>query len=187
MSKISLPAEIEKDMVAGAQANPAKFAPLYEHYQPHIRRFFAVKLFEAADIDDLTAQTFEKALKNISQFEWRGYPFSAWLYRIASNLLKDHYRAKSKHKYDSLEAQVVDIPSEAGATAHEELSHEWQSKYLRDQLQTLDAKQRKILYMKFFDGYTNRVIAERLGLTATNVSSIVHRLVKQLRAEMSKG
>lgn len=183
MSKISLPRDKEKQLVKAAQQDPDKFAELYDYYFPHIRRFFAVKLNEAAVIEDLTALTFEKALRNIQKFEWKGYPFSAWLYRIAHNTLVDFYRNSNKQKYSSLENQVVDIPEEK-AGLDEQIQKDWEAGRVNQLVFSLPSQQQQILILKFYEGYSNGQIAKELGISETNVGTIVHRLVKKLRKDL---
>lgn len=185
MGKISLPEEVEKPLIEKAKVDSKDFAELYEHYYPHIRRFFAVKLKDGAQVDDLTAQTFEKALANLDKFTWRGHPFSAWLYRLANNLLIDHYRSLSKQNYASLESQVVDVPEEK-LSMDGELRLEWEHSSITALVQKLPKSQQQILILKFYEGYTNRKIAEMLKISESNVGTILHRVVKKLRREFSK-
>ncbi len=184
MSKISLPPKKEKELIAAAKSDPAKFAPLYEHYQPHIRRFFAVKLMDAAVIDDLTAQVFEKALVNIEKFVWKGHPFSAWLYRIANNLLMDYYRQKSQQNFASLEQQLVDVPEER-VSLDSEIRLDWEKSTLQKFIDTLSSQHRQIIILKFYEGYTNRKIAKILGISESNVGTILYRIVKKLRQQFT--
>jgi RNA polymerase sigma factor (sigma-70 family) len=181
MSTVSLPLELEKVYVAQAQAAPAGFAPLYEHYFPHLRRFFSVKLTDEALIEDLTARTFEKALTNIGQFTFQGYSFSAWLYRIAINLYNDHFRREGRKVLIPLDESLSERLENGEESAHEQSVREWQSKQLKSMLAELPPKQREIIYWKFYRGLSNKQIAVKLELSDTNVSSIVHRVVKQLR------
>ena len=85
----------EKKAVEEAKKNPAAFAVLFEKYYSAILRYALHRTGNAAVADDVTSETFFKALNKLSSFKWTGIPFSAWLYRIAGNEIIDFYR---KHK-----------------------------------------------------------------------------------------
>lgn len=183
MSKVSLDLQVEQELIAAIQAGDKDaFGTLYEHYHPHIRRFFAVKLTSADTISDLTSQVFEKALKGIDKFSWQGYSFSAWLYRIAHNALIDYYRKQSNQMLSMPEHLEV---SDTAPEAHLVMQQEWENKMLQKLLKDLPEPEKQIIYMKFFDGYTNKVIAEKLEISETNVGTIVYRTVQKLRKEFT--
>jgi RNA polymerase sigma-70 factor (ECF subfamily) len=182
MSKVSLEPTIERELVEKAQQDPDQFAPLFEHYYPHIRRFFSVKLTSADLIEDLTSITFEKAFKNINKFSWQGFSFSSWLYRIASNTLTDYYRQDKSGK----RVQIDDLQIASDAKGpEEELEEESTQKVIQDLLKSLPERERSIIYMKFFDGFTNKAIADKSGLSPTNVGTIVHRALAKMQELLS--
>src|SRR5487761_992946 len=69
-----------------AQRDRAAFAPLYERYVDQIHAYAYTLTHNMEQADDVTAATFAKAMEELPRFEWRGVPYSAWLYRGASNL-----------------------------------------------------------------------------------------------------
>ena len=74
------------------RGDSSAFGVLYDHYQPMIYRFVAVKVGRREEAEDITHQVFLSAWQNIKRYEHRGHPFSSWLYRIARNQVVDHYR-----------------------------------------------------------------------------------------------
>ena len=174
---------IEKELVAKAKQNKEDFSGLYEHYYPHIRRYFAVKLNKADLVDDLTSTTFEKAITNIQKFEWQGYPFSAWLYRIASNTLTDYFRKSGRNNTVGM-PEYVQIESK-DRSPEEQTEIDFHTKELESVIQDLPARDRKILLMKFYDGYTNKTISEKVGISESNVGTIVHRALHKLRSMLN--
>src|SRR5512145_1116864 len=102
MSVVSLDLETEKKLVTAAQADPQRFEQLYVHYQPPIQRFIMAKLANKEVSEDLTAQVFEKALKNIHTFEWQGNSFSSWLYQIAKRVIIDYLRQQKRRNTHNL-------------------------------------------------------------------------------------
>lgn len=183
MSKVSLDRKTEERLVRAAQADSRQFTDLYKHYYHHIRRYFAVRLRSAEVIDDLTATTFEKALRSISSFQWQGNPFSSWLYRIANNTLVDYYRKQNKYKNSGANTDNIEVESnEHSLEVNFEV--EQQTQFLQEILKELPEKERRILYFKFYEGLTNKDIAVKLNLSETNVGTVVYRIMKKLRKKL---
>src|SRR5579862_2288407 len=84
----------EKVIKSAVTGNSSAFGELYDHYQPMIYRFVAVKVSRREEAEDITHQVFLSAWINIKNYKHRGHPFSSWLYQIARNQVIDHYRSK---------------------------------------------------------------------------------------------
>jgi len=182
MSKISLDPKIEEQYVRNAQKDPKDFAPLYTHYYPHIKKYVQKKLnAEVGVIEDITERVFEKALKNIKKFEWRGYSFSSWLYRIASTTVPAHFREIGKSKVHTGIEEEVEVKSSSDDSPEKIFETEYADQLLGELLQELPDRERQIIYLKFFEGYSNRVIADRVGISESNVGTIVHRCLLKMR------
>src|SRR4051794_40570600 len=69
------------------------FGHLYDHYSPAVYRFVFYRVSSQAVAEDLTSDTFFRALRSMTQFQWQGKDFGAWLMTIARNLVVDHYKA----------------------------------------------------------------------------------------------
>ena len=86
-----------EELVRNAQkGDQESFGKLYEHFYDKIFRYVSFKSGKGMDAEDITGEVFFKMLNSIDSFKWKGYPFSSWLYRIAHNLVVDHYRRSSK-------------------------------------------------------------------------------------------
>ena len=92
----------ERQLVEAAQKDPAQFDALYELHFERVYAFIASRTQDRATAEDLTSEVFHKALANLSRFEWRGVPFSAWLLRIAANAVVDHTK-RSRREGTGLE------------------------------------------------------------------------------------
>ncbi len=79
--------EAERLMIEAAQRDRAAFAPLYERYVDQIYAYAHTLTRNRELAEDVTASTFAKAIEDLPRFEWRGVPYSAWLYRVAANLV----------------------------------------------------------------------------------------------------
>ncbi len=80
----------ERLLIEAAQRDPARFAELYDLYFDRIYAYVAWRTASRDEAEDMVSEVFHKALANLRRFEWRGAPFSAWLYRIAANEITDH-------------------------------------------------------------------------------------------------
>lgn len=190
MSKISLDPKEEEKIVKRARKIQTKegkeaFGKLYQHYYPHIKLFFTKRLSDKNLIEDLTSEVFENALLAINSFQWQGISFSAWLYKISRNLLIDYFRQKEKRKKSIPLLDIPNYPS-LDPTPEENLLEFEMAIKLQHLLETLSVRERKIVYFKFFEGYTNKLIAKELQLTETNVATILYRIVRKLREDFKE-
>ncbi len=183
MSKVSLDQKVEEDLINRAQKDIRYFSGLYSHYQPLIRKYFLRHVALTA-AEDLTAVTFEKALKGLANFRWQGVSFSAWLYRIANHTLIDYYRRvnrENKSKADFTEVETIPTKQKGPEEAYLDLET---TELLSDLLKTLSDREKTVIYLKFYEGLTNKTIAAQLELTETNVSTIIYRSVSHLREKL---
>src|SRR5690242_3686500 len=97
-------------MVQEAQLDPQRFSALYDKYFDQIYRYVYRRVSDKEMVHDLVSQTFYDALAHIKSFEWRGFPFSSWLYKIAHNNVLKWYREQGKGQKVGLDAiqELVD-------------------------------------------------------------------------------
>ncbi|MEK7681681.1 MAG: sigma-70 family RNA polymerase sigma factor, partial [Chloroflexota bacterium] len=97
----------EQSLVREAQqGNAGAFAKIYETYFDRVYRYAVVRVGNAAEAEDIAEDVFLRALESIRSFQWRGVPFSAWLFRIAHNLLTDRLRSKGRHEEIALDEEM---------------------------------------------------------------------------------
>ena len=158
------------------------FGKLYRHYYPRVKRYFLSRVDTVEEAEDLASQVFEKALSGLGSFQWQGVPFSAWLFKIAQNTLFDSFRKNKTKPQVSLEKLP---PIESGQAGPEEEAFRKESaETLTQLLQRLPQREREIVYLKFYEGHTNRSIASLTGLSETNVGTILYRTLKKLRKDL---
>ena len=158
------------------------FGKLYEAYVPKVKTYFLSRLDDSTLAEDLTAKTFEKALNGLESFQWQGVPFSSWLFTIARNVFFDHLRGqRGKHKISLESTRPIkgDLP-----TQFEELQEQEEKEWLNKALFKIPEREREIIYLKFYEGLTNRAIAKTTGLSETNVGTILYRTLRKLRREL---
>lgn len=165
--------EQERELVLAAQQDPAAFEPLYEQYVAKIYRYLSFKTNSTAEAEDLTSQTFCEALENLSKYQWKGVSFGAWLYRIAYNLLMDHYK---KPGLDSLEENVDD-----GSDLMDEVGTKWSLDRVYDVLKTLPELSQQVVALRVSEGLSHKEIAKILGKSEDNIKVVYSRAVQALK------
>lgn len=179
----------EKELVRQAQKAPDAFARLYDHYYP---RIFGYILRRTADIEvaqDITSETFLKALAKLWQFRWRSVSFSSWLYKIASNEINQYYRRSEYRKSTSLEElqeHGFEFPSHHDPEselmeAQEKLKQHQDFLEIQAKIVRLPAKYQEVITLRFFERRQLREIAEILGKREGTIKSLLHRAIQRLR------
>jgi RNA polymerase sigma-70 factor (ECF subfamily) len=184
MPLVPMDQEREKELVLEARTSMDAFAELYEYYVDGIYGYVLRRVGNGHDAEDITARTFEKALKSIGNFKWKGASFCSWLVRIASNSVVDHYRREGKTQKVDLEEVLPRLMAEDDPTGGVEREEE--CKLLMNAMRNLPERYRVILELKFVDEIDNQVIAEMLGCTKGNLAVKTHRALKSLRREVEK-
>jgi RNA polymerase sigma-70 factor (ECF subfamily) len=128
---------------------------------------------ERAEAEDLTAEVFHQALANLPRFEWRGLPFTAWLFRIAANAIID--RAKRAARESGVE--VGELP--ALTPNMEEIEERARAFRLVEQL---PADQRRVMLLRFAEDRTTREIAVALARSEGAIKQLQFRGLQNLRA-----
>ncbi len=133
---------------------------LYDAYVDRLYRFVFFRVGNAQIAEDLTSQVFLKAWENLGHYEVRGLSFGAWLFRIARNLVIDHYRTRKEH--ESLEEEAS-VGSHSDLTAESGMDAEFEAEWLRSAMKQLTDDQRTVLTLKFIEGFSTAEIAQVMG------------------------
>jgi RNA polymerase sigma-70 factor (ECF subfamily) len=175
----------EIDIVKRAKRGEASaFGQLYDTHMPRIFRFIMLKVGRKETAEDLAHEVFLSAWQNIANYEFRGFPFSSWLYRIANNAVIDYYRT-----WKSTQA-LETIPEEFFSETPEldnEIDKSIDLKVVRHALAKLENDQQNVLIMKFVDDLSNKEIADIIGKSEGAVRVIQHRALKQLKKHIDAG
>jgi RNA polymerase sigma-70 factor (ECF subfamily) len=172
----------EARLVEQAKNDPVAFGELYERYVKRIYNYIYYRTGNEHDAEDLTARVFFRALENIDRYTVRGLPFSAWLYRIAHNLVANWHRDRSRQKVSPLDDVVVrGLWAEAPETLAE-------GREERDQLLTairrLPDERQQLLLLKFVERMSNAEIGLVMGRSEGAVKSLYHRTLLSLRDDL---
>ena len=166
----------ERLLIEAAQSDPTRFGELYEENFARVYAFIARRVRNRQEAQDLTSQVFERALANLHRFEWRGTPFAAWLYRMASNAIADHYHAKARE----LKWQQPEI-------TNDEIEEAERRAILSRCLDRLPQEQKRVVIMRFFEERSIREVAEQTGKSEGAIKQLQWRALQKLRAEMNHG
>jgi RNA polymerase sigma-70 factor (ECF subfamily) len=169
--------EDELRQIEIAKIDPRQFAPLYKKYHEAIFRYIYKRVDEEEAAYDITSCVFVKAISNLPKYEYRGVPFSSWLFRIAKSELYQSFRdnkAKRTVSIDSVSiAQIMD-------DLNEDFSEEQRLK-LTQALPQLKEQQLQLIEMRFFEKRSFREIGEIIGMTENNAKVKTFRALVKLK------
>ena len=175
-------AQDESVLVEQAKSDPEAFGLLYEKYVQKIFNYVYYRTGNHHDAEDLTAKTFQRAMKHIARYEQRGVPFSAWLYRIAHNVVANWHRDRSRRKVIALDELALYHQRRQSPEGFVEEDEE-----RRDLLKViwrLPADRQQLLILKFVEGISNEEIGQIMGRSEGAIKSLYHRTLLALRKEM---
>jgi RNA polymerase sigma-70 factor (ECF subfamily) len=174
----------ERELIRRAKEyDPGAFAAIYERYYQKIYNYIYYRVSDGVMAEDLCADVFVKALEAIDSYTFQGIPFSAWLYRIAGNLVIDHYRRQPTQPETSLEDTRPLVEEEGPGHS---LERHFDHQELRRALHGLTSDQQQVVLLKFVDGLSNSEVAQILGKTEGAVKSLQHRALASLDRLMRK-
>ena len=155
----------------------AELAALYESYYDRIARYAFVRLGNQADAEDLASEVFLRALESLDSYRERGVPMQAWLFRIAHNLIVDHFRKSAKQKTISIDTVIVkaETDTEEQAMAGLEVAR------IIKALGRLTESQRKVIELRFFGELTSEEAGHVLNKRAGAVRELQSAAIKALR------
>jgi RNA polymerase sigma-70 factor (ECF subfamily) len=160
------------------------FGQLYDRYVTSIFRFVHARVGSPQLAEDLTSDTFLRALRSIHTFTWQGKDFGAWLTTIARNLITDHYKSRRTQ----LEV-VTDLPPERTATQPgpaDDVLAMVSTQTLMRAVNSLPAEQRDTILMRFIQELSIAETALVLGKSEGAVKQLQLRAVRRLAKIVSE-
>jgi len=179
----------EKELIRQAQKAPDAFAKLYDQYYPKIFGYILRRTANLEAAQDITSETFFKALRKLWQFQWRNVSFSSWLYKIASNEINQYFRKAEYKKSASLEELQEQgfepisphDPENELIEAQEKLEQHQDFLEIQVKIVRLPFKYQEVIALRFFEQKQIKEIAEILGKKEGTIKSLLHRAVEKLR------
>jgi len=177
-------ADLESEWVEiqAAQSNPAAFQPLYARYYESIYRFIHRRTNQDVLAAEICSDTFLKAMQKLPGYKYQGVPFSAWLFRIASNEVAQYFRANAKNRTVSTEEYTLkDVVEEVAEEDNEQLRQ-----LLLNSLDDLRENDLQIIEMRFFEQRPFKEIAQILEISESNAKVRTYRVIDRLKKIISK-
>ena len=166
----------ERQLIEAAKGDPRRFAELYEINFERVYAFVVSRVRDRSEAQDLTSEVFHQALRNLGKFEWRGVPFAAWLYRIASNALADRAQRLARER-------TLPPPDQIDQEDLEEVEERARAFRL---VRELPDDQRRVVEMRFVDEKSIRDIARELGRSEGAVKQLQFRGLQNLRDRLGE-
>jgi RNA polymerase sigma-70 factor (ECF subfamily) len=169
------------DIVARAQAGDADaFGELYDRYVDVVYRYVYYRVSNVALAEDLTSETFIRALRRITSYTWQGRDFGAWLVTIARNLIADHFKS-GRYRLEVATSDLV----EAGADRREdgpenEVLSAITNEALLEAVKALGAEQQECISLRFLQGMSVAETAAIMGKNEGAIKALQYRAVKSL-------
>ena len=167
------PDQDDRLLVEAAQRDPARFDELYERNFHRVYAYVVRRVGNRHQAEDLTAEVFREALAGIGKFEWRGVPFIAWLLRITSRALADHWQRSGRESGNPVLDSDRPGPEEIERNA-----------MLFQLVDRLPEAQFRVIHMRFVEQKSIREIASELGRSEGAVKQLQFRAIENLRAQM---
>jgi RNA polymerase sigma-70 factor, ECF subfamily len=187
--------ERERSLVERAATDPAAFAELYDWYLPRIYAYLVRRVEERTVAEDLTATTFERALRAVRSGTFRNDAFGGWLYRVAGNALVDHVRRGRRYVPLGIRAGDLDDEGGAGRGGPEEAADDhalaaFTATLERDALARaiadLPEGHRRVVVLRYVDGLEGAELADALGCSRPNAAVRLHRALRALRGALQR-
>jgi len=173
--------QIEKEFLIVQQSikDPSKFQMLYDKYFEVIFRFIFRRVDDENTTADITSQVFYKALKNLKKYRFKGVPFSAWLYRIATNEVAVFYKSNKRRQVFSLEEErfqeIVGENLDDRDVDYSDLIHA---------MKVLSEGEAEILELRFFEEKPFAEIAFILDISEANAKMRTYRSLEKLKHQL---
>ncbi|MCZ8020120.1 MAG: sigma-70 family RNA polymerase sigma factor [Cyclobacteriaceae bacterium] len=169
----------EDAQIKQAMADPQSFKVLYQVYFKKVFRFILFRVNDKELAADLTQHVFLKALSNLSGYEFRGYAFSAWLYKISINVCNEYYRKIKREQTILLDEQLAEKLVEEFTDVNNIL--DWEIR-LPEILEQLTEDELTLIVMRFFEERPFKEIAEIVGITENNAKVKTYRILNKMRS-----
>ena len=172
----------EQALAFASQGDREAFGVLYDKYADRIYNYIYYRTGNTLDAEDLTARVFYRAMRHITNYTDRGLPFSAWLYRIAHNLVANWHRDGSRRQEVALEDGYQSNKSEE----HPEVAvmrGEEENALLR-LIRDLPEERQQLLILKFVENLSNAEIGQIMGRSEGAIKSLYHRTLLALRDQI---
>ncbi len=167
------------DLVERAQSGETEaFGCLYDHYSDTVYRYIYYRVGGRATAEDLTSETFLRALRRIGTFTWQGRDFGAWLVTIARNLVADHFKS-SRFRLEVTTGEMLDA-NEVERSPEESVLESLANSALLEAVRKLNPQQQECVTLRFLQGLSVAETARVMGKNEGAIKTLQYRAVRTL-------
>ena len=172
--------KLELTQIKKAQDDPREFAPIYNRYYNEIFIYISRRIDDYDMVADITSKTFTNCLSSLHKFKYMGVPFSAWLYKIAINEVRQFFRYKKKFPRTICltEADFTEISQETVDESKYQDAHVLVPKLLSQ----LNENELQCIELRFFEKKSFKEIGFMMGLSEVNAKVRTYRILKKLKS-----
>lgn len=177
----------DEELLRRAKEGPEGIAAVYDAYADRVYGFCLARCGHRETAEDLVSKTFMKFCQHVGAIHWQGVSLGAWLFRVASNLLIDHWRSMSVRMDEPLdesdeEGPAHELPSSLPSPeAYAE--HVVERGNLLEALKTLSPRDQEVIDLRFFGQRDAQEIASILQITSNHAAVLVYRATGRLSAK----
>ncbi len=169
------------DIVQRAQAGDSEaFGELYDRYVDVVYRYVRYRVSNTALAEDLTSETFLRALRRITSYTWQGRDFGAWLVTIARNLIADHFKS-GRYRMEVATSDLVEAGADRSQDGPEgEVLASLTNETLLEAVRRLNSEQQECIALRFLQGMSVAETAQIMGKNEGAIKALQYRAVKSL-------
>ncbi|HLC01468.1 MAG TPA: sigma-70 family RNA polymerase sigma factor [Anaerolineales bacterium] len=173
----------DSDLISLAQSGDADaFGELYLRYVNPIYRYIRMRVGDAHAAEDLTEMVFLRSFESLPGYRERGHPFSAFLYRVARNMLVDHYRSKKAE----VPLEEADLKEGEPAALEEGVIRKDRDQAILEALASLPLDYQEVIRLRVAMALPTPSVAEWMGRSEVSVRVLLHRALKALRKKVEE-
>lgn len=177
-------------LVERAQAGETEaFGLIYDRYMETVFRFIYFRVGNRQLAEDLTSDTFLRALKRIGSFTWQGRDLGAWLVTIARNLVADHFKS-GRYRLEITTGDVLDAEKEdrgPEGTPETAVVDHITNVTLLTAVKQLNPEQQECIVLRFLHGFSVAETAQAMGKNEGAIKALQYRAVRALARLLPEG
>ena len=167
----------ENELVIAAKKDLKKFEPLYNKYHEQIYRYVYQRVDSRDIAKDITSQVFLKAMNNLHKYQFKGVPFSSWLFRIAMSEVYQSFKDKKAERTINIETDSIkDLIDEM-----DEDGLDFKLKLVINKIAELPDKELELIELRYFEKRPYKEISELLNISESNAKVKIHRIINKLK------
>ncbi len=181
MGRVDKARHDDADLIRRAQDGQVEaFGELYRRYIDVIYRYIRARVGNDHDAEDLAETVFLRAFESLERYEERGWPFSAYLYRVAKNALADHYR----RQVDTSPVEEMVGLADGRPSIDHDLEVAEQLDSIRAALAELPDEYQEVIHLRVALALPTKTVAEWMNRSEVSVRVLLHRALKDLRLKV---